>query len=78
MKEKSWVDAHKDEVLTDNSSVENCKQCKNCIFRDDGTAWSNDYRKSCCQIYQYPNFKPLHVINNKGLCEYHNDEKDTE
>lgn len=77
---KTWADIHKDEVFTDNSKIENCKQCKDCLFRDDGTVWSNDYQKSCCQIYRYPNFKPLHVINNKGVCEYyHNeDEEDAE
>lgn len=60
------------EKLSDNSQAENCKQCKTCIFRDDGTVWSNDYKKSSCQMYQYPSMKPVHVINNKGICEYYN------
>lgn len=68
---KTWVDAHKEEVLTDNSGIEYCKQCKDCIFRDDGTPFSNHYTKSSCMMYQYPNMKPSKVINNKGLCEYY-------
>ena len=69
---KTWSEVHVDEVLSDNSQVENCNQCKDCIFRSDGTTWANDYRKSSCMIYKYPNMKPLRVINNEGLCEYHN------
>lgn len=71
MEKKTWADEHKDEVLSDNSKIEYCKQCKDCIFRNDGTAFSNHYTKSCCQIFQYPNVKPLQVINNKGVCEYY-------
>ena len=71
---KTWVDVHADEILSDNSHVENCKQCKDCIFRDDGTVWTNDYRKASCIIYRYPNMKPLRVIDNKGICEYYNNE----
>lgn len=77
MKKKTWVDAHNDEVLTDNSKTEYCKQCKDCMFRDDGTPFSNHYTKSCCMIYPYPGHKPPHVINNNGLCEYFSD-SDTE
>lgn len=76
-KEKTLQERMLEETLSDNSHVENCKQCKDCIFRDDGTVWSNDYRKSCCQMYQYPNMKPLRVVNNTGICEYYSN-KDTE
>lgn len=72
------MDVHKDEVLSDNSHVENCKQCKDCLFRDNGTVWSNDYRKSSCMIYKHPDIKPLRVINNNGLCDYYNDGTDNE
>ena len=68
---KSLEERYADEVLSDNSAVENCKQCKNCLFRDDGTVFSNDYRKSCCQMFPYPGFKPIGVINNAEPCEYH-------
>ena len=75
MKKKSWSDIHKDEVLTDNSKIEYCKQCKDCIFRDDGTVYSNQYTKASCIMFPHPASKPLHVINNKGVCEYHHSEE---
>ena len=67
---KTWVDIHKDEVLSDNSQIEYCKQCKMCKYRDDGTVWSNHYTKSNCQMFAYPKTKPLDVINNEGDCPY--------
>lgn len=70
MNKKTWVDVHEDEVFSDNSKIEYCKQCKNCIFKDGGTPFSNHYSKSSCQVFQYPNMKPLHVIDNNGICEY--------
>lgn len=68
---KTWVDAHKGEAFADNSKIEYCKICKDYIFRDGGTLFSNHYSKSNCMIYTNPGYKPLHVINNKGLCEYY-------
>jgi hypothetical protein len=59
-----------DDILTDNTQFENCKQCKACLFRDDGTIYSNDYRKCSCEMFPYPSMKPLGVINNKENCEY--------
>ena len=75
---KSLVERWDEDILSDNSQVENCKMCKDCIFRDDGTVYSNDYRKCCCMIYPYPKMKPLRVINNTGLCEYYNNGEDAE
>lgn len=73
-KKKDWTDLHKEEVLSDNSQIENCKQCKDCKYRDDGTVWSNHYTKSCCQMYKYPNFKPLEVIDNEDDCLFYEKE----
>lgn len=72
MKKKTLTERMLEETLSDNSNVENCKQCKDCIFRDDGTVWSNHYTKACCQIYKHPNIKPLDVINNKQSCVFYN------
>ena len=78
---KSLQERWDEDILTDNTQFENCKQCKNCIFQDDGTVWSNHYPKSCCQKYPYPKYKPVEVINNMMEChhrklqtkkEYHN------
>ena len=78
MEKKTFEERYKDEVLSDNSKVENCKQCKDCIFQNDGTAFTNNYQKSSCMIYQYPNFKPLYVIKNKSLCEYYSNEEEND
>lgn len=67
------MDVHKDEVLSDNSHVENCKQCKDCIFKDE-----LGYDRIECTIYKYPGMKPRHVIDNKGICDYYNDGTDNE
>ena len=64
-----------DDILSDNTQLSKCEQCKNCIFRDDGTVYSNDYRKSSCRIYPYPQFKPLGVMNNTEQCEFYEQEK---
>ena len=74
MKGKTFEERYSNETLSDNSQIEYCKKCKNCLFRDDGTVWSNHYTKSSCMIYQYPNYKPINVINNKGTCEYYREE----
>lgn len=70
MAEKSLQERWDEEVLTDNTQFENCEQCKECIFSDDGTIWSNHYTKSSCQKYPYPNMKPVEVIDNEDVCPY--------
>ncbi len=70
MKKKTLQERWDEEVLSDNTQIEHCQQCKDCKYQDDGTPWSNHYTKSCCQMYQYPKFKPLEVINNEDNCNY--------
>lgn len=64
-----------EDILSDNTQIPKCEQCKECIFRDDGTVYSNDYRKSSCRMYPYPRFKPLAVMNNTEDCEFYEKEK---
>lgn len=61
---------HYNETLTDNVAMKKCAQCKDCIFNNDGTVWSNEYTKSSCIMFPYPNFKPLRVIRNEGFCDF--------
>lgn len=68
---KTFEERYENEILTDNTAIEKCKQCKDCIFQSDGTAYSNDYQKGSCAMYKYPTVKPLDVIRNTGQCEYH-------
>lgn len=48
---KSLEERYADEVLSDNTQIEKYRQCKNCIFRDGGTVYSNHYQKGCCRMY---------------------------
>jgi len=64
-----------DEILTDNTKLNKCEQCKTCAYRDNGDVWSNDYRKACCQVYEYPDHKPSYVFDNTEDCEYYEPEE---
>lgn len=71
---KSLEERYADEVLSDNTQFEKYHQCKNCIFRDDGTVYSNNYQKGCCRMYPYPQSKPYEVMVNQIKCEYYEKE----
>ena len=71
----TFEELHDGEVFTDNTKIEKCKQCKDCMLQSDGTAYTNDYQKGSCLIYPYPGSKPDHVLENTGKCEdYEKDE----
>ncbi len=67
---KTLEERYADEVLTDNAALKECRQCKECVFRDDGTVYTNHYQKGCCAIYPYPSFKPEGVMMDTEKCEY--------
>ena len=67
MKKKTLSDRYGDEVLTDNTQIPKCEQCKDCFFRD-----ANGHDKGVCLIY--PDLKPMGVIKNTEECEYHDKE----
>jgi hypothetical protein len=75
---KTWIEAHEGEKFGDGGISENCKQCKDCLFQNDGTPYSNDYRKSSCAIFGYPDMKPIEVIRNTGQCEYYEKDENTD
>lgn len=62
------TDRLKDDVLSDNTHMDYCSQCKNCKHWNGGTVFSNRYNKSNCAKYVEPEIKPLEVINNQGPC----------
>lgn len=43
-------------------------QCKDCVFKDDGTVYSNDYRKGNCMQFPYPGLKPMGVLHKTKEC----------
>lgn len=67
---KPVSEVHADEILTDNTKIHYCKQCKQCVFWGNGDAFSNKYDKSSCDQYPYPAIKPTYVINNTGKCAF--------
>lgn len=61
---------HKDEILTDNTKIKYCIQCKRCKNWGHTNAFGNAFDKACCDKYPYPAHKPAWVLNNAGDCEY--------
>ena len=72
---KTFDERYGDEILSDNTQKPKCQQCKDCIFRDDGTVYSSHYTKSSCRMYPYPKFKPLAVMYGSEQCEFYEKEK---
>ena len=64
------MERHENEILTDNTKIHYCSQCRDCSYWGNGDAFSNRYDKSCCDIDPYPGIKPDAVIHNTGTCEY--------
>lgn len=62
-----------DDILSDNTHIEYCKQCKKCLHwgnnKDD--PFSNAYDKAFCDMFPYPDEKkPQVIINNKAACDF--------
>ena len=61
------------DILTDNSSLNQYAQCKDCFFRDktivNGTECG--WKKGMCRIYEYPNDKPNGVACNRDECDFY-------
>ena len=71
MRKKTLQQRWNEETLSDNTQIENCKQCKSCKHQDDGTVWSNHYTKSSCKKFPYPKMKPIEVMDNTSNCPYY-------
>ena len=67
---KPISETHADEMLSDNTQIQYCKQCKNCENWNGGDAFSNRFDKSSCKVYEYPDCKPVGVINNHEICRF--------
>lgn len=61
---------HENEVLTDNTQIEYCKQCRMCCNWGHTGAFGNAPEKASCDMFPYPGHKPQSVINNTGRCPY--------
>lgn len=56
--------------MFNSTVVEESIQCRKCLLRSDGTPWSNDYRKSQCAQYKYPEHKPIGVLRGTEICTF--------
>jgi hypothetical protein len=65
---KTLEERYGDEILIDNTALDQCRQCKDCAFQSDGTIYTNDYRKGSCAKYKYPKNKPFEVMENRVAC----------
>lgn len=56
------------------------EQCKTCFFRDktkvviEGKTKEVGARKAFCEMYEYPNCKPMGVLENKEECDFYQEE----
>lgn len=62
---------HDKEILTDNTQISYCEQCRECImWGANNDPFMNKYDKANCLMYPNPDHKPGFVINNEGVCPY--------
>lgn len=65
------------DILTDNTKIPKYEQCKDCLFRKseiNGVFYDN-YRKSCCMMFPYPQMKPMEFYHGTARCEFYEKEK---
>ena len=69
---KGVTERYGDEVLSDNTAFQRCKQCKDCKNWDENSRsyFENAFDKTSCRAYPYPDFKPIDIINNRAICEF--------
>ena len=39
------------------------------MYKSGGSAFSNEYYKTCCMMYPYPAIKPPSIMNGSGKCD---------
>ena len=69
MPKKNDTVFYQDEILTDNTKISYCEQCKDCTLWGIGDdPYQNQYDKANCAMFPNPDHKPGYVINNQGVC----------
>lgn len=69
---KKRKESHIDPYFANNSQVNFCTDCKDCILWHDGN-WNTlgvycSYEKGNCEAYPYPGSKPTAVIYHEAKC----------
>lgn len=69
---KSLEERYGSEILTDNTKIPKYEQCKDCKFRKMkiGDSMIDDYRRSSCMIFPYPNMKTIQFYDGSAKCEF--------
>lgn len=77
MEKKTFEERYSDENFTDNTQIPKYEQCKNCMFRrmEINGVSVDDYRRTSCSIYSFPEMKPLGILDGSIQCEYYEKEK---
>lgn len=61
----------KDEIMSDNTHADYCRQCKDCTLWGIGNdPYQNRYDKGNCAMFPNPDHKPGYVINNQAPCPF--------
>lgn len=72
--EPTVTELYADEMLTDNSKISYCEQCKECRFwgNDEEDYFSNKYNKGNCDKYPIADgiTKPDGILNNYEACMF--------
>lgn len=73
---KTLEERYGKEILTDNTKILKYEQCKDCRFRKMkiGDSMIDDYRRSSCMIFSYPEMKPMQFYDGLAECEYYEKE----
>lgn len=76
-KKKSLEERLENDILTDNTKLPKYEQCKTCRFRmfEINGKLIDDYRRSSCLIYPYPEMKPTSFYDGSAKCEFYEKQK---
>ena len=71
MEKKSLEERLEGDILSDNTKIPKYEQCKTCAFRKMkiGNSMIDDYRRSSCMIFSFPDMKPIQFYDGSAKCE---------
>ena len=77
MEKKSLEERLEGDILSDNTKIPKYEQCKTCIFRKMkiGDSIIDDYRRSSCMIFSFPDMKPIQFYDGSAKCEFYEKDK---
>jgi len=69
---KTFDERYGGERFGDGGVSEQCKQCKDCLFRDRTAVEEAEcgWFKSVCKMFAPPDYKPSEIMDDKENCEF--------